>query len=214
MNNMKILLPIIALFFAVSLFSQSDKKAEELLKSVIDKTASYENFKAELSYTMVNKEMDIDEKKTGFIFVSGNSYRIEMEGQVIISNAETVWTYLEDSEEVMISNVEDSDDNISPTKILTTYDKDYKASFDQNKKYKNADLKVINLKPNEGKQFETMSLTVNEKNLSLENFSVFDKNGNVFTYYIINLTPNMDLPEDTFVFNPDQYPDVDVIDMR
>jgi outer membrane lipoprotein-sorting protein len=196
------------------LFSQSDKKAEELLKSVIDKTASYTNFKAELSYTMVNKEMDIDEKKTGYIYVQGDSYRIEMEGQIIISDASTVWTYLEDSEEVMISNVEESEDNISPTKILTTYDQNYKARFDQDKKYKNADLKVINLKPNEGKQFDKMSLTVNEKNHTLENFSVYDKNGNVFTYYIINLTADIDLPEDTFIFDEDKYPDVDVIDMR
>ncbi len=213
-HAMRYYLLTISLLISGLIFAQSDKKAEELLKAVIDKTASYENFKAELSYTMVNKDMDIDEKKTGFIYVQGDSYRIEMEGQVIISDAETVWTYLEDSEEVMISSVEDNEDNISPTKILTTYDQEFKAKFDSDKKYKNADLKVINLKPNEGKQFEKMSLTVNEKKKSLESFSVYDKNGNVFTYYIINLTPNLDLPEGTFVFNPSQYPDVDVIDMR
>jgi len=212
--NMKYILIVLTLIFSTILSAQSDKKAEELLQKVIDKTASHENFKAELSYTMVNKEMDIDEKKTGVIYVKGDNYRIEMEGQVIISNTETVWTYLEDSEEVMVSNVEDSDESVSPTKILTTYNKDYKARFDPDKKYKNADLKVIDLKPNEGKQFEHMSVLVNEKNLSLESFSVYDKNGNVFTYQIINLTPNLDLPEDTFVFDKAKYPDVEVIDMR
>jgi outer membrane lipoprotein-sorting protein len=212
--NMKYILMVFTLIFSTILSAQSDKKAEELLQKVIDKTASYENFKAELSYTMVNKEMDIDEKKTGLIYVKGDNYRIEMEGQVIISNTETVWTYLEDSEEVMVSNVEDSDESVSPTKILTTYNKDYKARFDPDKKYKNANLKVIDLKPNEGKQFEHMSVLVNEKNLSLESFSVYDKNGNVFTYQIINLTPNLELPEDTFVFDTAKYPDVEVIDMR
>ena len=195
-------------------FAQSDKEAAELLSKIIDKTASYDNFKAELSYTMVNKEMDIDEKKTGFIYVSKDSYRIEMEGQIIISDAITVWTYLEDSEEVMISNVEDNDESISPTKILTTYNDEYKAKFDSDNKYKNSDIKAINLKPNDGKQFEQMTILVNQKNLSLERFSVFDKNGNVFTYHIINLTPNLDLPENTFSFNEADYPDVDVIDMR
>jgi len=212
--NMKYFVIVLAMIFTTNLSAQSDKKAEELLQKVIDKMASYENFKAELSYTMVNKEMDIDEKKTGVIYVKGDSYRIEMEGQIIISDTVTVWTYLEDSEEVMVSDAEDSDESVSPTKILTTYNKDYKAKFDPNKKYKNADLKVIDLKPNEGKQFEHMSVLVNKKNLSLESFSVYDKNGNVFTYQIINLTPNLDLPEDTFVFNTDNYPDVEVIDMR
>lgn len=211
---MRYFLILTAVIFAVTVFAQSDKDAEQLLEKVINKTASYDNFKAELSYTMVNKEMDIDEKKTGVIYVQGDSYRIEMEGQIIIRDAKTVWTYLEDSEEVMVSNVEDNDESVSPTKILTTYNNDYKAKFDQDNKYKNADLKVINLKPNEGKQFDKMSILVNEKNLRLESFSVYDKNGNVFTYHIIELTPNLDLPVGTFTFDPEQYPDVDVIDMR
>jgi outer membrane lipoprotein-sorting protein len=163
---------------------------------------------------MVNKEMDINEKKEGLIYISGDSYRIEMEGQIIISDGKTVWTYLEDSEEVMVSNVEDNDESISPTKILTTYNSNYKAKFDTDSKYKNADLKAISLRPNDGKQFEKMSILVNQKSLSLESFSIYDKNGNVFTYHIINLTPNLDLPDNTFTFNPAEYPDVEVIDMR
>lgn len=196
------------------LTAQSDKKAEELLEKVINKMAAYENFKAELSYTMVNKEMDIDEKKTGVIFVKDDSYRIEMEGQVIISDGTTIWTYIQDSEEVMISDVEAEEESISPSKILTTYNEDYKAKFDVDKKLKNVDLKCISLKPNEGKQFENMRIEVNEKKLTLESFSLNDKNGNVFTYFIINLEPNLELPDDTFTFDPAKYPDVDVIDMR
>lgn len=196
------------------LTAQSDKKAEELLEKVINKMAAYENFKAELSYTMVNKEMDIDEKKTGVIFVKDDSYRIEMEGQVIISDGTTIWTYIHDSEEVMVSDVEAEEESISPSKILTTYNEDYKAKFDQDKKLKNVDLKCIALKPIEGKQFDNMSVQVNEKKLTLESFSVNDKNGNVFTYFIINLEPNLELPDDTFTFDPAKYPDVDVIDMR
>lgn len=211
---MKYILLIITFLITGVISAQSDKEAEKLLSEVIDKTASYDNFKVELSYTMVNKEMDIDEKKTGIIYVAKDNYRIEMEGQIIISDSKTVWTYLEDSEEVMVSNVEDNDESISPTKILTTYNEDYKAKFDQDNKYKNSDIKAINLKPNDGKQFEKMAILVNQKKLTLEQFSVFDKNGNVFTYHIINLTPNLDLPDSTFTFNPADYPDVDVIDMR
>ena len=42
--------------------AQSDKEAEKLLEDVINHTSSYKNFKADLSYTMVNVEMGIDEK--------------------------------------------------------------------------------------------------------------------------------------------------------
>lgn len=204
----------IALLMSLVSFAQSDKNAEDLLKKIVDKMAAYKNFKAELSYTMVNKEMDINEKKTGFIYVQGDKYRIEMEGQIIISDSKTIWTYILDSQEVMVSNVEEDDESISPNKILTTYSEDYKAKFDNDSKYKNSDLKLIDLKPNDKKQFEQMSILVNEKSLSLDNFSVYDKNGNVFTYHIVNLKPNLDLPPDTFTFDPSKHPDVDVIDMR
>lgn len=216
MKKFPILITFALLLFVGIAGAQSDKKAEELVQKVVDKMASYKNFKAQLAYTMVNREMDIDEKKTGIIYVQGDSYRIEMEGQIIISDNTTIWTYLLDSEEVMVSSVEEDEENtITPNRVLTTYDESYKARFDNNSKYKNADLKMILLKPDEnGKQFEEMSILVNEKNLSLENFSVYDKNGNVFTYNIIDLQTNLDLQDDLFTFNVDNYPDVEVIDMR
>lgn len=211
---MKNILLLLALFIAGSLYSQTDKEADQLLQDVVNKTSSYKNFKSELAYTMVNKEMGIDEKKTGVIFVEGNKYRIEMEGQVIISDGVTVWTYLKDSDEVMISNIDENDKSISPTTILTTYNKNFKAKFSSDSKYKTSDLKLIELKPNAGNQFDDMSILVNKKNLSIESFSVYDKNGNTFTYHIISLTPNIAMPSNTFVFNTSNYPGVEVIDMR
>ncbi len=206
----------IFIFFSfVFLFNITAKgqKPEELLKKVIDKLESYKNFKTELSYTMVNTEMNINEKKTGVLYVEGDKYRIEMEGQIIISDGKTIWTILNDSEEVMISSAEDNDDVISPTKILSTY-KDYDAKFSSSENFKNSSIKKICLRPKEGKKFEKLSVVVNYKNLSLESFSIYDKNGNVFTYYIINLQPDLDLPDNTFAFNPEDYPDYEIEDMR
>ncbi len=211
---MKKILFALALLSTISIFAQSNKEAEKLVKDVINKIASYDNFSAELSYTMINVEMDINEKKTGSILVSGDKYKVKMEGQVIFSDGVTLWTYLEDSEEVMISNVSDNEDGISPTSILTKYDEDYKSSFDNNKKYKNSDVKKIDLKTTKDKGFQKLSLIINQKNLSLDSFSVYDMNGNVFTYHIINLKPNITLEEGTFVFSEEKYPDVEVIDMR
>lgn len=211
---MKNILLIISILLAGVVVAQSDKEAEKLLKDVITQTSSYKNFKADLSYTMVNVEMGIDEKKSGIIYVQGDSYRIEMEGQIIISDGSTIWTYLQDSEEVMVSDVEDNEESISPTKILTKYNDSYKAKFGQDKKYKNSNLKEICLKPNDHKNFEKMSVMVNASKLSLESFSVYDVNGNVFTYHINDLLSDIDIPVGTFFFDTQKYPDVEIIDMR
>ncbi len=195
-------------------WAQNEKDAESLLKQVIDKTASYKNFKADLGYTMVNVEMDIDEEKTGVIYVQGDAYRLEMEGQMIICDGKTVWTYLPDSEEVMVSDVEDSDESISPTKILSKYGDDYKARFDTDKKLQGTDLKQISLKAEDGNNFDKLSVVVNAREVSLVSFSIYDKNGNIFTYQIQSLQPNITIPDSTFTFVAANFPDVEVIDMR
>lgn len=211
---MKKLLIICTMLITGFVMAQSDKDAEKLLEDVINHTSSYGNFKADLSYTMVNVDMDIDEKKSGVIFVEGDSYRIEMEGQIIISDGSTIWTYLEDSDEVMINNVDENGESISPTQILTKYNDSYKAKFGNDKKFKNLNLKEICLDPKDRKNFEKISITVNVNKLSLENFSVYDINGNIFTYHIIDLQSDIDLPKGTFTFDYASYPDVEVIDMR
>lgn len=211
---MKKIVFALAFLTTISLFGQSAKEAEKLVKNVIDKMSSYDNFSAKLSYTMVNIEMDINEKKTGTILVSGDKYRVEMEGQIIYSDGETIWTYIVDSEEVLVSDASDDEGGISPTSILTNYDENYKSSFDNDKKYKNSEIKKIDLKTSEDKGFQKLSLIINQSKLSLESFSIYDMNGSVFTYHIIDLEPNIDLEEGTFTFNVEKYPNVEVIDMR
>jgi len=211
---MKNLFLVLSIILSISVFGQNNKEAEKLVRDVISKISSYDNFKANLSYTMVNTEMDINEKKTGDIIVSGEKYRVEMEGQIIMSDGVTMWTYLVESMEVMVSNVSDNEDGMSPTSILTKYDENYKSSFDNDNKYKNSNIKKIDLKTNADKGVQELSLMVNASNLGLESFSVYDMNGSVFTYHIINLTPNIELDAETFSFIEANHPDVEVIDMR
>lgn len=199
---------------SLTMGAQNITDAAELLEAVINKTTSYSNFKANLDYTMVNVEMNIDEKKSGVIYVQGDAYRLEMEGQMIVCDGHTVWTYLPDSDEVMVSNVEDSDESVSPTQILSKYGSDYKARFSADKNAKDENIKVISLKPEDGNKFERMTVCVDEKNLSLESFSIYDKNGNIFTYNIKALVPDQVFADSVFTFNAQAYPDVEVIDMR
>ncbi len=213
MKQMKNLMLSIIMFLSL-VASAQNTDASKLLEDVINKTTSYGNFKADLDYTMVNLEMDIDEKKSGVIYVQGDAYRLEMEGQMIICDGHTVWTYLPDSEEVMISNLEDSDESISPTQILSKYSDNYKAKFVSDRKDKNDNIKEISLKPDEGNKFEKLSVTVDAEKLSLESFSIYDKNGNIFTYSINSLIPDQILPDSTFTFDTKAYPEVEVIDMR
>jgi outer membrane lipoprotein-sorting protein len=193
---------------------KAQKSAEQLLKSVIDNTKAYKTLEVDFSYRMLNTEAGIDELKKGSVSMMGDAYKLEMAGQMVVCDAKTVWTYLEDSQEVMVSNAEKSEDAITPSSILTSYYEDYKASFTNDKVNTTKGLKTIELKPNKIKKFVKIQIGVNESKQQIVNFSIYDNGGNTFVYDITRMTPNVPMKETDFKFNTADYPGVDVVDMR
>ncbi|MBW7847658.1 MAG: outer membrane lipoprotein carrier protein LolA [Bacteroidales bacterium] len=203
---------LITLVSVGNLFAQ--KTADDLLKQLIDKTRAMKNTKIEFVYRMINTKAGINESKPGILYVNGDAYRINLDGQLVISDGKTVWTYLEDSNEVMVSNAGADDEAITPNKLLNNYSKEYKASFVNHAQNTAKGIKTIELKPHSGKKFQKMQLGVNEDRLQLSSITLFDNGGNVFVYELNKMTTDNQIAADFFKFNPKQYPGVEEIDMR
>ena len=193
---------IVALLFGGAL--QAKNGAEELMKKTLDKVNSYHNFKADLSYTMDNKQMNIHEKKVGTIFVEGDKFRIAMAGQIIISDGKNVWTVIKDSKEVMLNSVDPSNpSSFSPTAILKRY-ADYKVKLD--KHASKGHLKILLLTSKKETTFKKVTITIEEPGLLLKSISLYDQQGNVFTYHISHFQSNVKVPAGTFTFRPQDFP--------
>lgn len=203
---------ILLLLTSGSVYAQ--KSADDLIKQVVDKTRALKNLKIDFVYSMVNEKASINETKSGILYINGDAYRIELDGQLVISDGKTVWTYLEDSNEVMVSNTGDGDEAMTPSTLLTSYYKDYKTTFINDKQNTSKGLKTIELKPTTGKKFSKMQLGISESKLQLMNLSIFDNGGNVFTYDLSKMVADSNLSANFFQFNPKQYPGVEVVDMR
>ncbi len=194
--------------------SFAQNTADDLIKKVVDKTKSYKNLKIDFVYTMLNEKAGINESKSGLLYLNDDAYKITLEGQLVISDGKTVWTYLEDSNEVMVSNAGDGEEAITPSTMLTSYYKDYKSSFINDKANAAKGLKTIELKPSAGKKFSKMQLGIHEAKLQLVNLAIFDNGGNVFIYDLSKMTPDNKLTPDFFQFDAKKYPGVEVVDMR
>ncbi|MCC7317620.1 MAG: outer membrane lipoprotein carrier protein LolA [Bacteroidales bacterium] len=212
MKNLIQSILLFALFMGSSAFGQNS--ADDLLKKVVDKTRAYKNLKIDFTYTMLNEKAGINETKKGDLYIKGDAYKISLQGQEVISDGKTVWTYLEDSQEVMVSNAGEGDEAMTPSSLLTSYYKDYKATFVNEKDNIAKGLKTIELKPNSGKKFSKMQLGINESKLQLMNLSIYDNGGNVFTYDLSKMVTDQNLAADFFQFNTKKYPGVEVVDMR
>lgn len=212
MKKIKFLLLFVIMCFANHGIAQ--KVAEDLLKSTIDKIRSYESIEVNFDYRMSNKAAGIDEVQSGKMFLKGNAFRLTMDGQEVICDGTTLWTYLLDNDEVMVSNADQGEESLTPNNILTSYYKGYKVSFVNDKKYEAKGQKVLELSRSEEKKSQKMNIIINEKKLEPVSFIVFDNNENEYTYEVKQLLSNVTLPENFFTFDETQYPNVEVIDMR
>ncbi len=201
---------LLAFLLTGTLYAQNS--AQGLLKKTLNKMSSYKNFKSDLSYSMDNVQNKIHEKKTGTIFVEGDKFRIALMGQVIISDGKSMWTIIKDSKEVMLSTLDPNDpSNVSPTKILEEYS-DYNAKFDKGQK-KNS-VKTLILTSKKKSTFNKVTISIDATEYLVKKFSLYDNDGNVFTYDITNFKANVDFPSGTFAYNPKEFPGYELEDMR
>ena len=96
---MRIYLTIIGLLiFASSVLAQEndkgDKKSREMLDRLTAKTEAYKTIYVEFSYKMNNTEANIDETTEGVLTIMKDSYKLDIAGQVVICDGETIWTYI------------------------------------------------------------------------------------------------------------------------
>lgn len=213
---------IYPLFFTFILFTivhtfplHAQKTASELLKEVVEKTAAYDNLSVEFFYTMQNELAGISESNEGKLLFQGEAFRLELSGQTIINDGETVWVYMPDSREVMITQAEDGEDAFSPANILTTYYDEFEASFVHVTDTQSPDLKTIELIGDGNLNFSKLHIRIDAAHMMIDSFTLFDDNGSTYTYHIRSLQTNISLEPGTFSFNPDDHPDLeDIIDMR
>jgi outer membrane lipoprotein carrier protein len=204
----------ITLLTVIGMAGFSQSKATQLLDEVSAKTKTYKTIKADFTYSMENKQAKINESKTGVLLVSGDKYKLTAAGQVVICDGKTVWTYLKESNEVQVNNLENKDDALTPSKLLTSYDKNYKATLIKDKDNTDPNAESIELVPNVQKNFTKAILTVDKIKKQVKGFQLFDKSGNIFTYKVTKFQTDVPTTPSDFTFESSKYPGVEVIDMR
>ena len=204
---------ILSILITSIAFSQS-KKAEAIIEEITKKTQGYNSVEIEFTFTYEDPTSGDDVSEAGILIISGDKYILDIEGQKVICNGETIWTYIEDAWEVQINTIEDDDGSITPSKLLTSYNEDYKAKLEKEYKEDGVNYQRIMLKPQEGKKWVKLILIVNADKKQISEIIIHDKNGGKIEYKIDKFTPDIDITDADFNFNPDDYPDVEIVDMR
>lgn len=209
MNDMKrtLYITFLVLFTSMSAYCQ---KADEMFRSVIDGIKAYKNIEISFEYKMTNDVVGINETITGSGFLQGDAYRLDLGSQILICDSNTLWTYLPDDAEVMISDVNAEDGSNSPLSIIESYYDNVNVVLDD----KNEDFKSFVITPQNEDKFKKIVVNIDKKTSHLKEIHVYDDDDNIFSYIINKFVTNQELPQNTFVFDEESHPDVEVIDMR
>ena len=216
---MKILqLLLISILVPTGLFAQ-DAKAKAILDELSKNTKSYSSMEAQFEYQMLNKADDIDEKQEGKLLSKGAKYRLNIAGQVVLSDGKTVWTVLTDAEEVQVNDVPEEDESgefISPSNILNLWEKGFKYKYDSETSLDGKAVDVINLYPIEAKEksFHTIKLYIKKDRSGVLRIEIKGKDGTDYIYTIKNFKVNQTVTDQKFVFSAEEFPNFDVIDLR
>jgi chaperone LolA len=196
--------------------AQTDTKAKSILDAVTKKVNSLKSLKANFTLNLAGANGKTKQSKSGTFFMKGQKYKILIQGQEIICDGRTVWTYVKDNNEVQVANYNPNEQTISPTKLITNfYDKEYKYRYAGTKKSGVKTCDAIELTPNNSnKQFSKVELLVDKASSTIAGGSITEKNGNHYTYTISNFKGNTPIGDDQFTFNTQAHKGVEVVDLR
>lgn len=206
MKAKNIIASLVLLFATQAVSAQNN--AEAIIRLMVNQMKSHKNVEMTYKY-QVSTEGITTENQQGKGWLQGEAYKVEMVEQQIISDGKTIWNYLIDEEEVMISNATEGVDN-TPLKLLTSLDENYAATLTGMDAQGDAVIELANPKG----QYKRVTLRVNANKLSINSLDVYMEDGTKLTITMEEMKFDQDLDKDFFTFDTKKYPKVDVIDMR
>ncbi|WP_375584953.1 outer membrane lipoprotein carrier protein LolA [Cyclobacterium xiamenense] len=197
--------------------AQNDPQAVEILAEVSENYQKLNGFSASFEYTYSTEDEGLIQTNTGAVTVKGEKYRLTLNDQEIFNDGNTVWTLIKSSKykEVTINDVEDDSEELTPSNIYSIYKKGYRASLQGSDQIDGKAVHEILLTSEKEKaQFESITLFINKARPELLAWEIQDDIGGKFTYRFKDVDSSVQIMDDYFVFDTQENPDVEVIDLR
>lgn len=196
---------LLLLCLSISVFAQSNK-ALSLIDGMQKKYKAMGSFSANFTY-----QTDGAATMSGSITVKGTKFRLKTAGQEIFNNGKEVATYIKEINEVNISSFDPSEGDLNPAKIYSFDKKAYKIAL----KGESAGVSTVELSPvAKGTQVKSITLKINSKDLSVNDWTILNKAGKKQYFKVAKLNPKVNADDKLFTFDKKAFPGVEVNDLR
>lgn len=212
MKNRNVFCLILSIIFSVTVFAQSEQKAERIVADFI-KQVEQNAIETNIELMIFDEDNDLMQTDKGVFLMKKDKFVLQLESVKIFFDGKIQWTYVSTNNEVSITEpTEEELAEINPILILQDYYKKCTIRFSQKEKVVNAH--IIELTPNEPSDFDEIIVATDKndgkplliKLTKQDTFSILVK----FSDFkqVVNISDN------TFVFDKSQYKDVFENDLR
>lgn len=207
--NLKLYLLFISIFLSISLFSQ-DQKAVEIIKEFEEKNKAFKNIHLDFNINIQNKEEH--QKQNGKLIIEQNKFILDMEQQLTICDGETEWVYLKKINEVQIMKYKPKNHIVDPNFLFQIHKKGNSYKYIESTSVEKKHTHVIDIENKWTMPSSRIRLEINRTSFQLKSLSFYDKNDISYNYKIISFSTNITSPN--FSFNTEEYPNIEIIDLR
>lgn len=205
-------LMLVAIFLSIG-DQASAQSADAVFERLKEKYASIESLRAEFSQTMKSSYMDEEATSQGILVIQGDRYRVETEGQTLVTDGSITWVYMPSQNQVLINDYHDDEQSFSISEFLFGYDENYHASDVTTTTIGGQRHFVLSLTPKRDDAFFTeATLALRDRDNIITQLQVVDVNGTTMVFNLDNIQLNPPLPDNEFSFTPPQ--GTEVIDLR
>lgn len=211
MHHLFLLFTLLFLNPNTPLETKSDPNAKRLLDEISASTDAIDVIYIDFEFTLSNSSENISETSKGSLTVKNDQYILDFMGVKQISDGETIWTFLEEDEEIQISEIDTEDqDALSPSNLLKMYEKGF--AYKLGKQYGN--LQIIELIPeNKEVDYSKIELLIDTQSKQIKSLKQFGENTTSSEYKIHSFSPIL-LEDKAFTVSETDFPDYDIIDLR
>jgi outer membrane lipoprotein-sorting protein len=213
----KIIITLIFVGLAGSAFAQKDPAAEKILIKLSDEIKSHKTIQADFTINFKNIKENIQNNSSGTLLMKGDKYHLDFMGTISFFDGKTLWNYIEEVNEVNITEPEPDDEDIfsNPKKLFTIYEQGFKYKLDNTFLKDGDDGAIVDLYPEDlNEEFSRIRLEINTSQNTITSATIFGKDGSHYTIELFNYKLNKPVSDSKFTFNESDYKNVEIIDMR
>lgn len=197
-----------------------DEKAKTLLDAVKNKYAAYNSIQVGFTMTLNDKASGIKEDSDGQLYQRGKSFKLDFNGNEIITNGKDLWIFIKESNQVQIQQYDEdlmeTEFGFAPNDIFGINKEEFDYRLVGDKTIGSTLCSEMELSPKDKEKFYyKIKLYVSKTNNEVIKAHFYEKDGVEYEFLITKQVPNPVLADNFFTFDKTKYnKDIKIEDLR